>query len=530
MNPLFVDPLGVVSLVKELFSAGDQWRVSWSKDRRVLKKIEDFMRYDGKLSNQERRRTLKALKSDSQLRQYILRPKQTGDLQKYLLLLNIDEPAFGKIAEPLCQLVEKLAFEEHASTIEGLTNERILKQGDVQDETLTIVREMREPLRKQREIENNPLGSMKNIAHDKFRGYNIRAISISPDTRESQIVFDKPFEISLEGSGPTAHRLQKFAEKVLAGEIASLEFTPEDDFRVSVNPPVMEKLISLNFTKIEVKPTPQVVEQVIRCTVGDFSRAINTQIIYDRAARRTTLKLKTQQPSLKFQISWSDESKKSTFTISMSLEDGQRPSLSDLSILHLVSRLNDKRAILDLINENSGERFASMDLSSSHPYENFVQLSYLAYFMALYLEANYELRRAQIIDTDLPWPDDGDWNDPEMKLINLLERIRDVLKNGNATSSVSGKATLVEIYDDAPDADIEDGILKGNATLSEPVSFGEHSKFTQSFTFDNPRIKLWQDNKELKAKSIREAFETYGGPITLELQDDQAVTTFAKKD
>lgn len=135
---------------------------------------------------------------------------------------------------------------------------------------------------------------MKDIAHDKFRGYGIRTISIDPDTRQSSIAFDKPFQLSLSGSGPTAHKLQRFKESVFAGEVASLEFTPEDNLHVKVDPPIMERFISLNFSKIEAKPTPQVVEQVIRYTVGDFSKAINTQIIFDRAARLFTFKLKTQ--------------------------------------------------------------------------------------------------------------------------------------------------------------------------------------------------------------------------------------------
>lgn len=168
-------------------------------------------------------------------------------------------------------------------------------------------------------------------------------------------------------------------------------------------------------------------------------------------------------------------------------------------------------------------------MSSSQPRESLVYLSDLAYLTALYLEANYELRRAQLADENLPWPADDDWNDPERKLISLLERIREVLRYGNQISSISGKATLVEIYDDAPDVIIQNGILEGNMTMSEVVSFGEQSRFTQNFTFDSPRIKLWQDNKELKVKSIREAFATYGAPITLELQSDQTIVTFAKE-
>ncbi len=458
-----------------------------------------------------------------------MNPKRIGDLQIYLLQLNVDEPAFGKIVEPLCQLVEKLAIDEHASSVEGLIYEQVLEQRNNSDEVLTIIRENHELRQKQKERESNPLGAMKDIAHDKFRGYGIREIRINPDTKQSSIILNKPGQLTLRGTGPTAQKLRQFQEAVLAGEAASLEFTPEDNLHITINPPIMERFISLKFSKLEVKPTPQVAEQVIRYTVGDFSKAINTQIIFDRAARLFTLKLKTQQPSLNFEISWDDKGKKSNFSISMSTEDGQRPNISDLSVLHLISHLKDERNLLNLVDEGSGGQFASIDLSSSQPRESLVYLSDLAYLTALYLEANYELRRAQLADEDLPWPADGDWNDPEMKLIGLFERIRDVLKNGNRTSSVSGRATLIEIYDDAPDADIEDGILKGNVTLSEPVSFGEHSKFTQSFTFDNPRIKLWQDNKELKAKSIQEAFAIYGAPITLELQDDQAVTTFAKE-
>lgn len=530
MNPLFIDPLGVVSFGKELFSAVNQWRARWSKDRRILRKVEDFVKSSEKLSNQERRRTLEALKADSKLRQYVLNPKQIGSLQGYLLALNVDEPAFGKIVEPLCQLVERLTFEERASAVEGLTHERILKQGDVQDETLTRIREVHELSQRQRERDNDPLGSMKNIAHDKLRGYGIQAISINPDTKQSLITLDQPGQFTLKGTGSTARKLQQFREAVLAGEEASLELTPDDDLHVSVNPPIMEKLISLNFSKIEAKPTPQVTERVIRYTVGSFSKAISTQIIYDRVAKIFTLKLNTQQPSLKFKISWDDEGRKSDFNISMSTKDGQRPSISDLSILHLISHLSSKNSLLNLADEGSDGQFASIDLSSSQPREYLVHLSYLAYLTALHLEANYELQRAQLINEDLPWPDDNDWDDPEMKLMSLLERVRDVLKNGNRKSSVSMKATLTEIYEDAPDASIEDGILKENITLQEVISFGEHSRFTQNFTFNDPHIKLWQEDKELKAKSIREAFEMYGAPITLELQDDQAITTFAKKD
>lgn len=149
----------------------------------------------------------------------------------------------------------------------------------------------------------------------------------------------------------------------------------------------------------------------------------------------------------------------------MSTEDRQRPSISDLSVLHLISHLSNDKSSLDLADEGSGGQFASMNLSSLHFREDLVHLSDLAYLSALYLEASYELQRAQIIDTDLPWPDDGDWNDSEMRLTSLFERIRDVLKNGNRTSSISLKATLTEIYEYAPETSIRDGVLKGNMSL-----------------------------------------------------------------
>lgn len=302
MSPLAIDPLGVASFIKGLLSTGNQWRVERLRKRRALQEVRGFVSLNEELSHQEKSRIHELLKVDKKLRQCVSSPMQIGDLQKHLLQSSVDEPALGKIAEPLCQLVEALAVKEYASIGEGLIHERVSEQTVTQNETVNLLREQRELLRRHDKWENDPLEVMKTIAHDKFRGYDVQAISISPDTGQSRIVFGKPFEISLEGSGSAAHKLQQLSEKVLAGEIASLELTPEDDFRISVNPPMMEKLIPLNFTKIEVRPAPQVVEQVIRYTVGDFSKAINTQIVFDRAARLYTLKLKTQQPNLKFEI------------------------------------------------------------------------------------------------------------------------------------------------------------------------------------------------------------------------------------
>lgn len=529
MSPLSIDPLGVASFIKELLSNGNQWRVERLRKRRALQEVGGFVSLSKKLSHQEKRRIQELLKVDKKLRQCVSSPKRIGDLQKHLLQSSVDEPALGKIAEPLCQLVEALAVEEYASVGEGLIHERVLEQTVTQSETVNLLREQRELLKRHDKWENDPLGGMQDIAHNKLRGYGIQAISINPDTKRSSIILDKPGQLTLRGTGPTAQKLQQLQEAVLTGEVVSLEFTPEDDLHVSINPPTMERFISLNFSKIEVKPTPQVIEQVIRYTVGSFSKAISTQVIFDRAAKLFTLRLKTQQPSLKFEIWWNDKGKEGNFNMSVSTEDGQRPSISDLSVLHLISHLKDERNLLNLVDEGSGGQFASIDLSSSQPRESLVYLSDLAYLTALYLEANYELRRAQLADENLPWPADDDWNDPERKLISLLERIREVLRYGNQVSSISGKATLVEIYDDAPDVIIQNGILEGNMTMSEVVSFGEQSRFTQNFTFDSPRIKLWQDNKELKVKSIREAFATYGAPITLELQSDQTIVTFAKE-
>ena len=530
MISLAIDLLGIVSSAKDILATGNQKRVKWLKDRRILNKIQGFVSTNEKLSHTEKRQILKLIQADKKLRQCVLHPKRIGDLQRHLLQSSVDEPALGRIAEPLCRLVETLAIEEYASTGEELIYEKVFEQTVAQDETLTLVREQHVMLQEQRERDRNPLKSMEDIAHDKFRGYGIQTININPDTRQSSFTFSKPFELTLRGKGQTAKRLRQFKENVLAGEIASLEFTPKDDLHVSVSPSIMEKVLSLNFSKIEARPTPQIVEQVIRYTVGGFSKAINTQIINDRAAKLFTFKLKTQQPKLKFEMSWDNEGRRSNFNVSLSLKDGQRPNISDLSVLHLISQLSSKENSLDIVDESSENTLASMDLSSSHPREELIHLSYLAYLTALYLEANNELQKAQIIDVDLPWPNDDDWNDSEMKLVGLFERIRDVLKDGNSQSSISGRATLVKIFEDTPDTIIEDGFLKGNMTINEAVFFGEPFKFTQNFTFDNPRIKLWQDGKELKAKSIREAFEKYGGPITLELQDDKATITFSKED
>lgn len=529
MSPLSIDPLGVASFIKELLSTGNQWRVKRLRKRRALQKVGDFVTFSKKLSHQEKRRIHELLKVDEKLRQCVSSPKRIGDLQEYLLQSSVDQPALGKIAEPLCQLVEALAVKEYASIGEGLIHERVLEQTVTQSETVNLLREQRELLKRHDKWENDPLGGMQDIAHNKLRGYGIREISINPDTKQSSIKLDKPGQLTLRGTGPTAQKLRQLQEAVLTGESASLEFTPEDNLHVTINPPIMERFISRKFSKLEVKPTPQVAEQVIRYTVGDFSKAINTQIVFDRAARLFTLKMKTQQPSLKFEISWDDEGKKTNFSISISTEDGQRPNISDLSVLHLISHLKPERNLLNLVDEGSGGQFASIDLSSSQPRGSLIYLSDLAYLTALYLEASYELRRAQLADENLPWPADDDWNDPERKLISLLERIREVLRYGNQISSISGKATLVEIYDDAPDVIIENGILAGNMTMNEVVSFGKQSRFTQNFTFDNPRIKLWQGDKELKVKSIREAFATYGAPITLELQSDQTIVSFAKE-
>lgn len=122
--------------------------------------------------------------------------------------------------------MEALAVKEYASISEGLIHERVLEQTVTQSETVNLLREQRELLRRHDKCENDPLGGMQDIAHDKLRGYGIQAISINPDTKQSLIILDKPGQLILRGTGPTARKLQQLQKAVLTGEVASLEFTP----------------------------------------------------------------------------------------------------------------------------------------------------------------------------------------------------------------------------------------------------------------------------------------------------------------
>ena len=385
-----------------------------------------------------------------------------------------------------------------------------------------------EQVRLTEKLKHSPAKTLADLAHDELRGYNIEQLILNPDTSGFSVKMSKPFAITVQGEGEGADLVSNFYLSLRKYGKAKIEISHSSGVRLTTDSKLFEKLYpqaltsDITFMAIE---QPLEAEKIIRYSVGDYSTAVATRLIYERHSDELQLILKTSEHfSFKFTIY--PNKNLAGFTSTISLEQSTAPTIHDLNVLKLLSCMTQIET-LELSYESTSERIGLIDLSTSSDDEKQQTLIGLAGLASLFLEAESVLQRRGLIDRSLPWPRAEDWGDPEF--IRPFQWIVTVLVKGDKFMDLSTSGEFLDVYCSHEELLLIDGRLHTTVAISHSMDYGsENFLLKRTVVMDKPQVEMSHGELAVNAESIRGAFDDYGSPLKVTFIHEKSEVRYEK--